>query len=270
MFLKRICLLLLLFGVAVTGCRHTGLSHAPSPGVQVIQRHPENSGDLAPSVKTVTADYLSLARDMLASRHDDAALVLLEKAEAGPAGPHNAGEILFLKGEIARRGERREEALGWYRACLAQDPGYADAYNGLGLLQAHGGIESLTLFREAVRRAPDHPEFSQNLGVALMAAGRYEEALPMLEKSLASDPADMRAVNNLAVCLGFSGEPGTALAHLEKHQRPAEARNNMGVIYQMLGRRDLALQMFRQAVALDPNMETATFNLGQALKAERE
>ena len=86
-------------------------------------------------------------------------------------------------------------------------PSYMIALNNLGSLAEHVGdyATSETLLREALRlaMAEGDPESSrpdiyrQNLGRALLLAGRYEDALPLIEREVVDDGSVERRIDRL-------------------------------------------------------------------------
>ncbi len=95
---------------------------------------------------------------------------------------------------------------------------------------------SETLFRHALAVTADNPESRNNLGGALYAERRYEEANSQFQRALQLDP------NN-----------GTAL-------------NKMGIVLYEQGRYEEAVSKHRAALALNPNFELARIHLRLALK----
>jgi Flp pilus assembly protein TadD len=54
--------------------------------------------------------------------------------------------------------------------------------------------DAVTQFREAVRIMPNMPEARLNLGISLVDAGNYSEALVEFEKVLQQDPTNAKAL----------------------------------------------------------------------------
>ncbi|MER7583333.1 BTAD domain-containing putative transcriptional regulator [Kitasatospora sp. NPDC097691] len=117
---------------------------------------------------------------------------------------------------------------------------------------------------------------------ALLRAGRYERALPMLTDlvSAARTPATghllVPSLTGLADALVLAGAPGPALAHADEAVREATARSggasavlathSRARALHALGRRDAALSSARLAVALgrtvdDPALEARSYGL---------
>ncbi|WP_033332356.1 AfsR/SARP family transcriptional regulator [Streptomyces novaecaesareae] len=120
------------------------------------------------------------------------------------------------------------------------------------------------------------------VGAALLRAGRYERALPLLTDLVAAarTPAAahllVRSLTDLADALVLSGDPGPALDHADEAVRTATARagsaeavlaaHSRARALHALGRRDAALSSARLAVALgrtvgDPALEARSHGL---------
>lgn len=248
-----------------SGCLHTPPARTDAPGIKIIPRvnHPDDPQAGQPAMKA--AEYLKLARDLVAGGYFDAAATML--ARLAPEERRTA-DFLFVSAEIARHQGRMDEALAFYRQCLASSPQSAEAKNGIGLvlMARDDAVGAAEVFAEALAMAPTRSDYSNNMGYALMAAGRYAEAVPHLERCIQLEPQANHAVNNLAICKGFTGDADGALALLLQYKSPAEAYNNMGVIFLIQDDKGAALEMFRKAVALDPDLEEAAVNLANALK----
>jgi adenylate cyclase len=87
--------------------------------------------------------------------------------------------------------KQHEQAIAETERAIALDPNEADGYANLGviLLLAGRPEESIELFEKAMRLNPRYPPmYLSHLGSAYRVAGRYEEAILPLKKSLPSIP----------------------------------------------------------------------------------
>jgi hypothetical protein len=100
-------------------------------------------------------------------------------------------------------------------------------------LQAGHWRDTGTLFRHAVEVDPANDLAHLNLGVALFAAGRVEEAIGHYREALRVDPLAEDAHNNLGAALLQQGKTTEALAHFREALRIcpdfADAYNNIGL-----------------------------------------
>nr|WP_277346247.1 tetratricopeptide repeat protein [Solimonas marina] len=65
---------------------------------------------------------------------------------------------------------------------------------------------AIQYLREAARRRPTNAKMRNDLGYALMSAGRYSEALPELSTAVELDSTNDQARNNLLMLLLVTGD----------------------------------------------------------------
>ncbi len=103
---------------------------------------------------------------------------------------NDLGKVYYAQG-------RPDLAMQHFRKALRLDPEIsAETYNNLGsLLGIQGEIaESIDHFKEAVRLDPQYKQARLNLANALLDLGRPEQARAELERVLATDPANPKAL----------------------------------------------------------------------------
>ncbi len=130
--------------------------------------------------------------------------------------------------------------------------------------------DAVTLWQDCVHKSPGKARPYNNLGNALVTAGRLPEALPYFEKAVAIRPGYADAQYNLGYALLRQGDTEAGIAHLlttlqlepENHM----AHNNLGIGYLMQEDYERAIAQFTEAVRLRPRYETARNNLGVALR----
>ena len=116
---------------------------------------------------------------------------------------------------------RSPSAQGHYReaatdleASLAREPDQPGICNGLAWLYAtapapwRDPARALPLIERALRLVPDEPSYQNTLGVILTRLGRYSDAIPALEKSLATAPTAQSPFDLyfLAICHSQLGD----------------------------------------------------------------
>ena len=109
----------------------------------------------------------------------------------------NIGTILFAL-------DHNAEALIAFRRALTLDPGHALAHGNIGALLARSGCP-VAASRQAARRSPGTGRhcWLTNLGVALLAQGRYAEAEACYRKALAMRPDYAIGHGNLLFALSY-------------------------------------------------------------------
>lgn len=101
--------------------------------------------------------------------------------------------------------------------------------------------------------------------------GRFEDAIALLRRSLAAQPAQPRAELLLGRALAETGVLEPALAHLDRAIAAdgalGDAHGARGDVLGQLGRHAEAVASYRQAIALDPSGVANWCNLGAAYAA---
>jgi adenylate cyclase len=100
-------------------------------------------------------------------------------------------QIHFVRASVYRAQRRYGEALAASRRSIELDPNYADGHVSLAsaLMSAGRPEEGLAAIRKAIRRNPRHPfQYLRLLGQAYFLLGRYQEAIPELQKVVEANP----------------------------------------------------------------------------------
>lgn len=130
---------------------------------------------------------------------------------------------------------------------------------------------SFTLFSHALDVTRNNAPASNNMGTALAAIGRTDEALPYYAEAVRIEPGQSRYQNNLATALARAGQRDAAMQHyLEAiHVDPhyAEPYNNLGAMLLARHQVDEAISNLNEAIRLDPDDGDARNNLGSAYLA---
>ncbi len=176
-----------------------------------------------------------------------------------------------------RRGEleRPEEAVRYLTAAIAARPHSHAAHVNLGTALAALGRfdEAESACRQAILLQPDNATAHYNLGVALAERGRSDEAASAYREAVRLRPAYARAHYNLGVALAALGRADEAIVAYREAIRldpdDAEAHNNLGAILNGLGRAEEAAGEFRETIRLNPGYAEAHCNLGLALRQMR-
>lgn len=160
----------------------------------------------------------------------------------------------------------RFKGLGWAAACAL-----CVLYAGRAYARNRDWRDQLSLFESAASVCPRSMKALHNYGEALNEAGKAQQALPVLERAIAIDPA--RAGEELWSSLAtaqmnlqdFEGARAAFERALQKNPEYANAHFGLGYIYFM--RRDWpkAESYFRQAARLMPESEKARAALSEAL-----
>ncbi len=127
----------------------------------------------------------------------------------------------------------------------------------------------LAMWEDVVQKRPQNPRAHTDLGVALAADGRVDEAIGHYRQALAINARYFQAHNDLANALVGKGRFEEAMRHFESALRLRSdydrAHNNLGRALALQGRIEEALAHFKRAVELNPFYADAHSNLGNAL-----
>jgi Flp pilus assembly protein TadD len=146
--------------------------------------------------------HTDLIRDMLANGQYYAALAHIEDERRNGG---DTPELRLLEAEARRHLNQRAQAEALYRGLL-DGPYAGPAYHGLGLLYVDTDLRTaIGDLRQAVRLMPTEVDFRNDLGYALMQAGRYTEAMPELSTAAELAPESRKSRNNLIILMMLMG-----------------------------------------------------------------
>ncbi len=132
----------------------------------------------------------------------------------------------------------------------------------------------LSLWSDAVEKAPDCPRALNNLGNALVARQRLPEAVEVYRRAVAIEPKDAELHSNLGRALFLRGEPKQAVVHyldaLSLDPSLAKTHYNLGIALMQAGMKSEAIHHYRLALRIEPRYANAHNNLGAALAVQGE
>lgn len=129
---------------------------------------------------------------------------------------------------------------------------------------------AIELWTDTLAKQPINPRAHNNLGDALLTAQRPAEAIEEFKRALAIKPDLVEARTNLGLALLFTGDVNQALKELEIAQ--AHAPTNAAVLVNYgnalleAGRPDEAMNHLRKALELNPHVAGGYYNLANALR----
>ncbi|HEY5055201.1 MAG TPA: tetratricopeptide repeat protein, partial [Acidobacteriaceae bacterium] len=156
---------------------------------------------------------LTLARTQFANSQDDLevhedlaqmyirlkrfsdAVAEIDKAEAMARKPNEKLYIYFLRGDLADREKKYDEAEAQFRKALEIDPKSAMVLNYLGYMLADNGMklqDAEKYIKQAVNLDPQNGAYLDSLGWVYFKLGQYTEAEDQLRRAnerMNSDPA---------------------------------------------------------------------------------
>ncbi|MCA6104221.1 tetratricopeptide repeat protein [Bradyrhizobium australafricanum] len=158
-----------------------------------------------------------------------------------------------------------------YEDMLRQQPDNFDALHLLGLISAQTGRSErgVDLIRRAIRLNGNVADAHSNLGNALRALRRFDEALASFDVAIALKQNLAPALYNRGITLAELGRHEEALASFDRVTAlvpdHADAHRNRGAALRKLQRLDEALASLDRAIALKPNDAGAHNDCGNVL-----
>ena len=156
------------------------------------------------------------------------------------------------------------------RAGLAALLVLAVAFGWLTRLRNADYRSAVSIWADTVAKLPSNPRAHGNLGNALLAAGRYAEAVDQYREALRLKPDYIQPYDNLGDALLQLHRPQEAAAALLGALRlfPADptAHSNLGTAFLQLGRAEDAIREYEEALRGEPGSAADEVNLAQALR----
>jgi tetratricopeptide (TPR) repeat protein len=201
------------------------------------------------------------------------AIPLYEKAiELNP----DYAEAHFNLANAFVRLDQKEDAVPRYERALALFPGYTAAHVNLAsvLSQLGRAEEAEAHLRQAVEKAPNDPEPQLQLAITYVNTGRLEEGLEILRRIVGSTgQPNPRASEAMVMALLKAGRIDEAVDFLRSAAERAPGDiitlTALGNLLTELGRTDEALVHLQRAVEANPRQPEPHYNLGNALLEAR-
>jgi predicted O-linked N-acetylglucosamine transferase (SPINDLY family) len=184
----------------------------------------------------------------------------IQEVFAAAVGHHQAGRL--------------NDAERLYRQILQTDPRHADALHFLGVLAHQIGRNDVAvdLIGRAIAQNGRVPAFHNNLGNALKALGKLQEAASSYAVALLHQPNHVGVLFNLGLVLQTQGQFEEAAACYRRalNLKPdyADAHGNLGNTLQAQGKLEEAVASYGQALRHRPGYAEVHSNLGNVLLAQ--
>ena len=175
---------------------------------------------------------LSLAQINIRLKRWNEALAQIEKAEALSARPDEKLYVYFLRGTLADREKKYDEAEAQFEKALAIDSQNAMILNYIGYMNADRGVnlaEALVQIRKAVDLDPQNYAYLDSLGWVYFKLGEYTKAAQNLQKALERSSTDPTVHDHLGQVYEKTGKLKQAVLQWERsmteyaHSLPADA-----------------------------------------------
>ncbi|XP_014442516.1 protein O-mannosyl-transferase TMTC1, partial [Tupaia chinensis] len=181
---------------------------------------------------------------------------------------HN--RALFNLGNLLKSQEKKEEAITLLKDSIKYGPEFADAYSSLASLLAEQERfkEAEEIYLAGIKNCPDSSDLHNNYGVFLVDSGSPEKAVAHYQEAIKLSPSHHVAMVNLGRLYRSLGENSMAEEWYKRALQvahKAEILSPLGALYYNTGRYEEALQIYREAAALQPSQRELRLALAQVL-----
>ncbi|KAG2459759.1 TMTC1 protein, partial [Polypterus senegalus] len=181
---------------------------------------------------------------------------------------HN--RALFNLGNLLKSKGKEEEAEQLLRSSIQHGPHFADAYSSLASLLAEQGHfeEANLVYLQGIKSCPENSDLHNNYGVFLVDIGDGDQAAKHYQQAIRLKPSHYVAMVNLGRLLRSSDQNKDAEAWYKRAlqiTRKVEILTPLGALYYNTGQYKEALQVYREAVALQPDNSEIGLALAQVL-----
>jgi tetratricopeptide (TPR) repeat protein len=223
--------------------------------------------DLSSTYEVAIRLYLDSAKPELVIRESEAGIVRF---------PRDKAKFQTLVVDALMAQGKRAEAVRYNDQILKGDPNNADALarRGAYLVEDGEAPNAIADLEALLRRVPGHTVGHYNLGRALLAAGRQENARVQFSESVRLDPNFAPAWIALAKLQIAAGEYGKAVIStgkiLARNWKHGEAGVLRSMAQRLMGKLDDARADVKRLLTLYPGYGEAWFQLGEIEVAARK
>ncbi|XP_076023604.1 protein O-mannosyl-transferase TMTC1 isoform X2 [Genypterus blacodes] len=182
---------------------------------------------------------------------------------------HN--RALFNLGNLLKSQGKENEAEALLKDSIRFGPHFADAYSSLASLYAEQKhfAEANAVYVRGIEKCPDSSDLHNNYGVFLVDTGQGELAAAHYQRAIHLKPAHYVAMVNLGRLLRSSNENKEAESWYKRAlqvTRKVDILSPLGALYYNTRRYEEALQVYREAAALQPDCTDLWLALAQVLE----
>ena len=166
--------------------------------------------------------------------------------------------IIYSLGARAQVGYWQTSEALWTRALAVTSDNYR-AHAGIAEVRSRQSRtdEAIAHYVEAVRLAPDEPEWHVNLGLLFVQKGEIAKAAAAFERAIRLRPEDAETHNNLGAMLARQSRTSEAIAAykraIEIKPQYALARRNLGLALATQGNVSAGIEACLEAIRQSPN-----------------
>jgi len=164
---------------------------------------------------------------------------------------------------LLQKNDQLAEAEEVYRRIFDTAPNHPDALHYAGVLAHQQGRseDAVALIEKSLALVPDRADCYSNLGIIFQAQGKLDDAIVAYRRAISLNPDHANAYSNLGVLLRATGKPVEAEAAYRTALRinpdHIDAYTNLGVLLTGLKRTEEAVACFCKVIVLRPKHREA-------------
>lgn len=251
------------------------LHHTPSSDTadKAIERFgqalKQDSGFAKAQAGICRAEIWRLESKHSAEAFDNAKLACQRAAQMDPT----LAEVDLAMGDLYRVAGDSERALQYYRSSSRAPAMRVSAHIGAAQVYAARGQHDLAVkeFQQALQLSPGDPGLLAQVGYQQYLDGNVPQAVASFREALELRPDDANlwgTLGSLYMEAGNNADAEQALLHSIAIEPAAVTLVNLGLLKYQAGDYAAAVDLQRQAIALDPQDFTTWDSLGAALRAD--
>jgi predicted TPR repeat methyltransferase len=164
---------------------------------------------------------------------------------------------------LLQKNDQLAEVHELYRRIYEVAPNHPRALHYAGVLAHQQGRsdEAVALIERSLALVPDQADWYSNFGIILQSGGQLEAAMEAYRRAIAIDPSHANAYSNLGVLLRATGKLSEAEAAyrtaIQLNPDHIDAYTNLGILLNGLKRTDEAAACFCKVITLRPKHREA-------------
>lgn len=181
------------------------------------------------------------------------------------SGPEQRYEIRKNLAHLQERKGNLKQALQMYSELHQLKPQDVEICQRMGIVFQRLGRpqDAVSYFMTGLRQEPHNSALLADFGYALLLQNDLQSAEFALRQAIKDDPANRRAVTNLAMVLGHQGRFDESYSLFKQVGSEAEANANLAYIHVQRGEGREAVKRYSRALTLDSNLTSAANALVQ-------
>ncbi len=190
---------------------------------------------------------------------------LSPKLNALPSIARHHAESQYQTARTAEQRGQLEKARDMYAALQRQSPNTPEYAHRMGVVctQLQDHVTAGKYFEHARSLSPTNPSILADMGYSAYLQKDYPRSETFLKESVRLAPREPRAINNLAMAVGFQGRYDESLAIFRQVNPETQAILNVAYIQTQRGEVESAVASYQQVLSREPGNKVASNALQQ-------